>query len=40
MRDTDSWRSGEKPLLFDGSGNKKPAYNAALSALGGTAARR
>ncbi|GAA2332272.1 hypothetical protein GCM10010246_14590 [Streptomyces cuspidosporus] len=36
IRDTDSWRSGEKPLLFDGSGNKKPAYNATLSALGGT----
>ncbi|SCG43173.1 endo-1,4-beta-xylanase [Micromonospora coxensis] len=38
IRDSDSWRSGESPLLFDGSGNKKPAYNAVLTALnsGGT----
>ncbi|MER5666062.1 non-reducing end alpha-L-arabinofuranosidase family hydrolase [Streptomyces mirabilis] len=36
IRDSDSWRSGENPLLFDRSGNKKPAYNAALTALGGT----
>ncbi|WP_391858430.1 non-reducing end alpha-L-arabinofuranosidase family hydrolase [Streptomyces rugosispiralis] len=40
IRDTDSWRAGEKPLLFDGSGNKKAAYNAALTALGGTPAAR
>jgi endo-1,4-beta-xylanase len=33
IRDSDSWRSGESPLLFDGSGNKKPAYNAVLTAL-------
>jgi endo-1,4-beta-xylanase len=35
IRDSDSWRSGDNPLLFDASGNKKPAYDAVLSALGG-----
>ncbi|MFF7354876.1 non-reducing end alpha-L-arabinofuranosidase family hydrolase, partial [Streptomyces filipinensis] len=34
IRDSDSWRTGENPLLFDASGNKKPAYGAALTALG------
>jgi endo-1,4-beta-xylanase len=33
VRDSDSWRSGESPLLFDGSGNKKAAYNAVLDVL-------
>ena len=33
IRDTDSWRGGENPLLFTGSGAKKPAYNAVLDAL-------
>ncbi|HET8695890.1 MAG TPA: endo-1,4-beta-xylanase, partial [Gammaproteobacteria bacterium] len=33
IRDSDSWRSGESPLLFTGSGAKKPAYDAVLSAL-------
>jgi endo-1,4-beta-xylanase len=33
IRDSDSWRSGESPLLFDGNGGKKAAYNAVLSAL-------
>jgi endo-1,4-beta-xylanase len=35
IRDSDSWRSGDNPLLFDGNGNKKAAYDATLSALGG-----
>ncbi|WP_212989284.1 non-reducing end alpha-L-arabinofuranosidase family hydrolase [Actinoplanes auranticolor] len=40
IRDTDSWRPGENPLLFDGSGNKKAAYTSVLNALnaGGTTA--
>nr|5M0K_A Chain A, Beta-xylanase [Cellulomonas flavigena]5M0K_B Chain B, Beta-xylanase [Cellulomonas flavigena] len=33
VRDTDSWRTGANPLLFDGSGNKKAAYAAVLEAL-------
>ncbi|TCC00145.1 1,4-beta-xylanase [Micromonospora zingiberis] len=33
IRDSDSWRSNESPLLFDGNGNKKAAYNAVLTAL-------
>ncbi|MBF9129909.1 endo-1,4-beta-xylanase, partial [Plantactinospora sp. S1510] len=28
IRDSDSWRSGESPLLFNGSGGKKAAYDA------------
>jgi endo-1,4-beta-xylanase len=36
IRDSDSWRTGENALLFDASGNKKPAYNAVLTALGST----
>jgi endo-1,4-beta-xylanase len=33
IRDSDSWRTGENPLLFDASGNKKPAYTSTLDAL-------
>jgi endo-1,4-beta-xylanase len=35
VRDCDSWRGGENPLLFDCAGNKKAAYNAVLDALNG-----
>ncbi|MFF4378473.1 endo-1,4-beta-xylanase [Kitasatospora sp. NPDC001547] len=35
IRDSDSWRTGENPLLFDNNGNRKPAYGAVLTALGG-----
>ncbi|WP_235039425.1 endo-1,4-beta-xylanase [Kibdelosporangium aridum] len=33
IRDTDYWRVGQNSLLFDGAGNKKPAYTAVLDAL-------
>ncbi|MEV0136237.1 ricin-type beta-trefoil lectin domain protein, partial [Dactylosporangium sp. NPDC050688] len=33
VRDSDSWRSNESPLLFDGGGNKKAAYNSVLNVL-------
>ncbi|MDM7854557.1 endo-1,4-beta-xylanase [Cellulomonas alba] len=35
IRDSDSWRSSENPLLFSSNGSKKSAYDAVLSALGG-----
>ncbi|MFJ6194975.1 endo-1,4-beta-xylanase [Micromonospora sp. NPDC092111] len=33
IRDSDSWRSGESPLLFTSSGGKKAAYTSVLTAL-------
>ena len=33
VRDSDSWRSGESPLLFDGAGTRKPAYFTVLNVL-------
>ncbi|WP_353946668.1 endo-1,4-beta-xylanase [Streptomyces sp. HUAS MG91] len=35
VRDTDSWRSGDTPLLFNGDGSKKAAYTTVLNTLNG-----
>jgi endo-1,4-beta-xylanase len=34
IRDSDSWRASDTPLLFDNSGNPKAAYNSVISAFG------
>jgi hypothetical protein len=40
VRDSDSWRTGDNPLLFDNNGDKKPAYDAVMTALNTAASAR
>ncbi|MEU3416127.1 endo-1,4-beta-xylanase [Streptomyces sp. NPDC006658] len=40
IRDSDSWRSGDNPLLCNGSGNQESVDDAVLSALGGATGAR
>ena len=37
VRDTDSWRTGENPLLFDSKRQQKAAYTSTLAALNAVA---
>jgi endo-1,4-beta-xylanase len=39
IRDSDSWRTGANPLLFDNNGNKKAAYTSVLNALNAASAK-
>jgi endo-1,4-beta-xylanase len=40
IRDSDSWRTGQNPLLFNNSGGKKASYTAVLNALNASGANQ